>query len=1049
MKLTRPNLSLLYAKKLSSVLLLFTIMLTGLILYPSFELKSIVIKPAFGQSIPEAIPEAATETTTAENTLAPPLTPAQEQQVEQQQEQSPTDSILLTSIELLELVDKAGDASEDSSYLKMSPGGGDEECCQTIQYTPGPLGVAGITFKDPEAFDLTNAKRVVFFAMGQNGGETMKFMAAGSTASNASLDGEGPGLIPPSSNGSVSLPADIFSDKKFGRITQDIVLEKNWNRYQISVDGLDLKEITDPFGFVISSTNNNNNNGSGTPISFNLKGVTYDTKPATDPVDTLQENATLSSSNSTGLSNSTSLPVPSNSTRSCDFQFNKSASTFKQYPKLRFPIQQVCQYLQTVPEAAISNSTSLPVPSNSTKLRFPIQQVCQYLQTVPEAASSTLSPTSKDSSSNIISNSNTTGPISERDLTGQDDIVDIIDDNSPSTNNTTVDQSLTQRSSDEANSTNSDTGPIASSSSPISDDNGISPPLSSSESSNFSVSNLTVPSAIESQTVATDLRTNSYVNTGSGTNNDQSLNENLNSTLGPITSNNQQASVLPNQPYASTINSSSVALTTTSLVPSEVPIDQQFSLLPPEAFNPTFSDNTPPDTVIPLVTDSNTGSAIQNGGASDSSSILSVTFDGLDETGNSIAGYQCSIDGTSNYCTSPITLDNNNLGTDEVGSTLPSANTHIFQVRAVDAAGNVDPSPASFEWNVVNTNAQAQDANALGGNVQDTNAPDTQIMSVVDSNNAAVLNGSSVSISSSSAESPAAYQFGTSGFAANTTASNTDANALTFSFAGTDDSNIISGYECTSYVSSSLPEQVDFVPCTNPFISQQLSVEPSEISTDSGTDTTHIFQVRATDTSGNVDPTPATFLWTITPDTGTLEDVADAGIEVASQQDPLQQQQLPQDPLLQQQQLPQDPLLQQQQLPQDPLLQQQQLPQDPLLQQQQLPQDPLLQQQQLPQDPLLQQQQPPGITIQGPFPGTEQFGQVPHQVAEGEIHQVPAAQNSLAPPVILSGSTQDLTSLPSGTTVYGSSNNGDFGNDQSALSVGTNAAHTTGLPAHE
>ena len=95
-----------------------------------------------------------------------------------------------------------------------------------------------------------------------------------------------------------------------------------------------------------------------------------------------------------------------------------------------------------------------------------------------------------------------------------------------------------------------------------------------------------------------------------------------------------------------------------------------------------------------------------------------------------------------------------------------------------------------------------------------------------------------------------------------------------------------------------------------------------------------------------------------------------------------------------------------------------------------MPQDPLLQQQQQsPQDPLLQQQQPPGITIQGPFPGTEQFGQVPHQVAEGEIHQVPAAQNSLAPPVILSGSTQDLTSLPSGTTVYGSSNNGDFGND--------------------
>ena len=82
---------------------------------------------------------------------------------------------------------------------------------------------------------------------------------------------------------------------------------------------------------------------------------------------------------------------------------------------------------------------------------------------------------------------------------------------------------------------------------------------------------------------------------------------------------------------------------------SHLPNYQQQSFPPPEAFNPTFSDRTPPDTVIPLVTDGNTGSAIQNGGTSDSKSILSITFEGLDETGNSIAGYQCSIDETSNY----------------------------------------------------------------------------------------------------------------------------------------------------------------------------------------------------------------------------------------------------------------------------------------------------------------------------------------------------------------------------------------------------------------
>ena len=93
-------------------------------------------------------------------------------------------------------------------------------------------------------------------------------------------------------------------------------------------------------------------------------------------------------------------------------------------------------------------------------------------------------------------------------------------------------------------------------------------------------------------------------------------------------------------------------------------------------------------------------------------------------------------------------------------------------------------SPASFEWKVVNTNSQGQHTNAQGRNVQDTNAPDTQIMSVVDSNNVVVLNESSVSISSSSAESPNANQFGTSGSAGNKTASNTVANPITFSFAG-------------------------------------------------------------------------------------------------------------------------------------------------------------------------------------------------------------------------------------------------------------------------
>ena len=144
---------------------------------------------------------------------------------------------------------------------------------------------------------------------------------------------------------------------------------------------------------------------------------------------------------------------------------------------------------------------------------------------------------------------------------------------------------------------------------------------------------------------------------------------------------------------------------------------------------------------------------------------LSFTFDGLDETSNSIAGYQCSVDGsTGYYCTSPITLDNNYLGTGTEGvtSTTPPNNVHSFQVSAVDAAGNVDPSPATFEWSV------PEGANIQDTSAQDTIAPDTKIVSVVDSNNATVLNGSSVSLTSPSLQSPIANQFANQSSTANT-----------------------------------------------------------------------------------------------------------------------------------------------------------------------------------------------------------------------------------------------------------------------------------------
>jgi hypothetical protein len=319
-------------------------------------------------------------------------------------------------------------------------------------------------------------------------------------------------------------------------------------------------------------------------------------------------------------------------------------------------------------------------------------------------------------------------------------------------------------------------------------------------------------------------------------------------------------------------NSDSIPLTDTEHLERLIPLESLFpslklvatpqpSLLRPEAFAPSAPEAIPPDTVLPLVTDSSTGSTIENGGVTDSSSVLSLSFEGLDETGNPVAGFQCRLDGgPSYYCTPPVNVENRQLvsvPTRDLISTHPRSNVHTFEVSAVDAAGNIDPSPASFKWNLINSIPS------------DTTAPDTQIVSAVASTNAAVSNRSSPSVSSTHA-SPVGFRVVTPG----------SANTITFLFAGTDNNNIVTGYECATYSSFSLPEQKAFVPCTSPAIFK-MPIEPSTTPTvtGNGIDATYIFTVRAIDPAGNVDPSPAIFQWTDILATGAREEPTKTAIE--------------------------------------------------------------------------------------------------------------------------------------------------------------------------
>jgi hypothetical protein len=161
----------------------------------------------------------------------------------------------------------------------FSAGGGAVcEGCQFIVYKPittkeRPV----IAYASETPLDLSGAERIVFFAKGEIGGETIKALALGKS----------PDLV--------STPP--LNALQFEVVSPDIVLTNDWKRYELHVDGLDLKNVSSPFGLVISNQRESTpilpgsdsdkppiNNDNVKEVSFYLKGISIDDTPAVNPI---------------------------------------------------------------------------------------------------------------------------------------------------------------------------------------------------------------------------------------------------------------------------------------------------------------------------------------------------------------------------------------------------------------------------------------------------------------------------------------------------------------------------------------------------------------------------------------------------------------------------------------------------------------------------------------------------------------------------------------------------------------------------------------------
>ncbi|MFP2913352.1 cell envelope biogenesis protein OmpA, partial [Pyxidicoccus sp. 3LFB2] len=251
-------------------------------------------------------------------------------------------------------------------------------------------------------------------------------------------------------------------------------------------------------------------------------------------------------------------------------------------------------------------------------------------------------------------------------------------------------------------------------------------------------------------------------------------------------------------------------------------------------------------------------------GPTGTTTSTSATFDFT--SNESPVTYQCQLDGAAYVpCTDPVTF------------TGLAQGSHTLNVRAVDAAGNVDPTPATRTWTV------------------DTAAPDTTIVS----GPATATSATTATFDFSSNENPVTYECSLDGaaFAACTdpvtftslangghtlavrardAAGNVDPTPATYSWTvdtAVPDTTIVSGPPA---LTNSTSATFDFSSNESP-VTYQCSLDGAAFvaCTDPRTFTglsqgNHTLAVRAVDAAGNVDPTPATYAWTVdaaVPDT--------------------------------------------------------------------------------------------------------------------------------------------------------------------------------------
>jgi hypothetical protein len=269
-------------------------------------------------------------------------------------------------------------------------------------------------------------------------------------------------------------------------------------------------------------------------------------------------------------------------------------------------------------------------------------------------------------------------------------------------------------------------------------------------------------------------------------------------------------------------------------------------------------DATPPDTTINSANDGNNETVTRGGNTTSTS--MTFAFSGSD-TGVGLDHFECSIDGASfSTCVTPLQFTDLSIG------------GHSFEVRAEDKVGNKGQMPTAFLWTITSPppaptpTPSTQNITTPTPSTQNITIPTPSIPQNItiptpsipqNITTSRTIGGNENIVTNESTKIPATVLApdtkvdsaidGAGKVVANDgiTSSKSIVFVLSASIAGIENGGAgINSFECSIDGSS-------FSTCTSPVQFSSLA------------DGAHILEARSLDNSGNKDPSPASFTWTV------------------------------------------------------------------------------------------------------------------------------------------------------------------------------------------